>query len=123
MTLPYVTRGTVAYVMMDAIYGSLIIDHGSIRFEPTPRVNRWFSANSFEPIVHTDVEVRVTRARLLPPNMNSALVLQDHSTPGRRGSARVDLSAWYRRQVTAALQCAGFVVVERVAWWSRRPRE
>jgi len=117
-SLPFVLPWVSAAVGMDRFFGSLTVEHGSIVFEPTSKLNKVMSANKIGRIVHTGPEVIVVRARLLPPNLNSSLILQGDSSLGDQVSAGVQMPAWTRRRLRLALVAAGFRVHERVTWFS-----
>jgi hypothetical protein len=57
------------------------------------------------------------RAQLLPPNLNSSLILQGNATRGDEVTAGVQMPAWTRRRVCPALTEAGFRADERVSWF------
>jgi hypothetical protein len=63
------------------------------------------------PIVHTNPDVRVLRARLVPPWVNTHVLVECD-----RGMASVALPAWKRKEVTAALTAAGLAVREEKRW-------
>lgn len=103
---------------MDRFFGSLSVEEGSIVFEPGGRVNRNMNSNIVSRVVHTSPDVVLVRARLLPPNLNSSLILNGDSSCGEDVSAAVQMPAWTRRQLLPALVEAGFRVDERATWLS-----
>lgn len=117
-TSPFVLPWVSAAVGMDRFFGSLTVEHGSILFEPTSKLNKVMSANKIGRIVHAGSEVIVVRARLLPPNLNSSLILHGDASLGDPVSAGVQMPAWTRRRLRPALLAAGFRVDERVTWFS-----
>jgi hypothetical protein len=103
---------------MDRFFGSLTVQPGSIVFEATSRLNDIMTTNKIRGIVHTERDVIVVRARLLPPNLNTSLILRGDGRYGEAVAAGVQMSATTRRDVSQALQAAGFRVDERVQWFS-----
>jgi hypothetical protein len=116
--LPFVLPWVSAAVGMDRFFGSLTVEHGSIAFEPTSKLNKVMTPNSIGRVVHTDPDVVIVRARLLPPNLNSSLILHGEAELGESVSAGVQMPAWTRRRLRPALMEAGFRVDERVSWFS-----
>ena len=116
--LPFVLTSVSAAVGVDRFFGSLTIEKGSVIFEPGGRVNGIMTSNTLGRVVHTAPDVVLVRARLLPPNLNSALILRGDSSRGEGVSAGVQMPAWIRRRVEPALVEAGFRVDERATWFS-----
>lgn len=117
-TLPFVLPWVSAAVGMDRFFGSLTVTRGAIVFEPTSKLNKVMSSNTIDRIVHIDRDVVVVRARLLPPNLNSSLILRGDASQGEAVSAGVQMPAWTRRGLCPALEAAGFRVDVRVTWFS-----
>lgn len=114
---PFAMRA-VAAIGMDRYYGSLTVTKESIVFAPTSRWNKFVTFNMIGRVVHIDRDVIVVRARLLPPNLNSSVILHGDPSLGEGVSAGVQLSAVGRRRLRPALVAAGFRVDERVTWFS-----
>ncbi len=87
--------------------GCLTIDRGELSL--TLLALPWAAPRP--PIVHTAAEVRVLRARLIPPWFNTHVLVESN-----RGTASVALPAWTRRKLIASLKAAGLVVREEKRW-------
>jgi hypothetical protein len=117
-TVPFLVPRVSAAIGMDRFFGSLTIDCGSIVFAPTSKLNRVLSVNEPQRLVHTTRHVIIVRARLLPPNLNSALILQGNGRLGEPLSAGVQMAAWTRRRLRPVLLSSGFDLDERLTWLS-----
>lgn len=114
LELPHVSVA----VSMSLFFGRLVVARGELRFLPEARIN---ALGNFEPatqIVHRDSELTVVYGRLMPPWMNSGLVLVD-STPGSRTVGLMLLGGrGARREVVVAAEIAGFDVEVYRTWFS-----
>jgi hypothetical protein len=117
-SLPFVVPSVSAAVGMDRFFGTLTVLPGSIVFDPTSQLNKVMRANSIRRVVHTDRDVAIVRARLLPPWLNSPLILHGDPAHGEDASVGVQMAALTRRDLSGALGAAGFRVRERATWFS-----
>lgn len=90
--------------------GKLTVEHGAIVLE-TDRPTR--SLSRISRIVHTDRQVMLVKARLVPPWFNPSLVLHDDEASGY---AMTWLGA--RNRLRESLKAAGFDVQEVTTWFS-----
>lgn len=103
---------------MSRFFGRLVIADGELTFLPEGRINSWGNFEPATPIVHRDSQLTVVYGRLVPPWMNSGLVLVD-STPGSRTVGLVLLGGrGARREVVVAAETAGFHVEVYRTWFS-----
>lgn len=95
--------------------GRLTISQGELRWDPD-RVLRRLTGESV--LVHGGSRVTVVRARLLPPLLNTAVILV-----GQNGYARI--LTWYGKHqtVVSALREAGFEVDEQLRWFTLGMRD
>lgn len=91
--------------------GTLVVSPGSIVLE-ADRPTRAFGGAAR--IVHTDRDVVVVTARLIPPWFNTSLRIHDDHE-----SARVITWVGARRRLSASLRRSGFNVREATTWISR----
>ena len=90
--------------------GRLTVAPGAITLD-VGRVTR--SLSGVREIVHTDREVTLVTARLVPPWFNTSLVVSDGGT-----AAQVVTGIWMRARLCAALGNAGFDVRETTTSFS-----
>ena len=90
--------------------GKLTVEQGAIVLE-TGRLTQ--SLSRISRIVHTDRQVTLVKARLVPPWFNTSLVLHDDETSGYAVT-------WFgaRNRLRASLTAAGFDVQEVRTWFS-----
>jgi hypothetical protein len=93
---------------MSRFFGRLRVSPGEVVFAPEGRANS-LNVELAKPILHRGRELAVVAGRLLPPWMNTGLVLVDSASPARIVGV-VLLTAWQRRAVVAAATSAGFEV-------------
>jgi hypothetical protein len=91
--------------------GTLVVSPGAIVLE-TDQATRAVGGGAR--IVHTDRDVLVVTARLIPPWFNTSLRIHDDRT-----SARVMTWVGARRRLCASLRRSGFSVREATTWISR----
>lgn len=115
---PVVIPWVSAAVGMSRFSGSLVIQPGSLTFEPSGKFNEWMNIEGPFQIVHSQPSVDVFWARLLPPHMNSTVVLRGRHQHGGDITSVVMLTFFERKQVVAAMQAAGFEVEVRRTWFS-----
>ncbi|HEX2783561.1 MAG TPA: hypothetical protein VHN36_08250 [Ilumatobacteraceae bacterium] len=107
-------------VGMSRSFGLLSVVPGALVFDPEGIFNTVSNAIvAFEKsarIVHRTKELTVVFGRLLPPWMNSGIVLVDEGD--LRTTGVVLLAAWQRRAVVKAAQVAGLEVRVYPTWFS-----
>lgn len=97
-------------VGMSRWIGRLSVDADTVSFRPTGQyVNSMNIEDTPATLVQRDRTITVVVGRLLPPFMNSGVVIADSTGPARRvGVIRV--AAWRRRRFVKAATVAGFSV-------------
>jgi hypothetical protein len=113
---PFVVYCLSAVVGMARIFGSLIVAPGCVLFDQQGRLNELMTIVNVGRITHTDREITVVTARLLPPNINSAQVLLSDADLAEPATAVVQMPVWTRRSLVPVLRRAGFHV-ERYRTW------
>lgn len=88
--------------------GHLIVEPGTVRFEFGG------ATRSGLPVIHARPPLMFIRERLLPPGLNSALVLR-----GDEGTVTVFTGFGLRARVRCALDEADVAFFERVTWLAR----
>jgi hypothetical protein len=109
VTLPYRMKAGAAVGSANG-GGTLIIDQGALVLEPGPLTRR---QSGVERVVHDRHEVTMIKSCLLPPNMNTYLVLE--------ADDRVVVAAvpgWQRARIRVLLADAGFSLREERRWIS-----
>lgn len=94
-----VFAGLSAVVGMSRFFGSLSIRSRSITFESRGKLNEFMTAETRQTVVHSERRVVVVRARLLPPNLNSSVILRGESASGGAITAGVQMPGGVRRKV------------------------
>lgn len=89
--------------------GHLIIEPGAARFE----FNRLHGVLGTPQVIHAEPPLVWKRARLLPPGLNSGLIMR-----GEEGTVTVFTWWGVRRRAQRALQEAGLAVREEPTWLS-----
>jgi hypothetical protein len=107
-------------VAMSRFFGRLTITPGTVVFEPEG-VGNALNLDRATQLVHRDPELTVVAGRLLPPWMNSGVVLVD-STSASPFIGVVLLTAWQRRSLVNAARAAGFNVSVYRTWSSAAGR-
>lgn len=109
---PAVDRFTVAATMGAwSGGGQLEVRPGSLHLVAGPILRRLASRSE---ILHTESSVRFVRARLMPPWINTSLILVGQDR--RDGLASVPV--WLRRRLRHSLVRAGFDIVDVNLWLS-----
>ena len=88
--------------------GRLIVAPGTLVLEPGPVTRR---LTDVERVLHSSNCVTMFKGRLLPPYMNTHIVIE-----GGEVVALATLPGWSRRRVRVALREAGFQLEERSGW-------
>ena len=100
-------------------FGRLTIANGAVSFSPEEGMNRWMTAEEWhDPVIHVKKTMIVLVARLVPPNLNSALILEGDPERGAGLIASVRMPSWDRRAAVAALGGAGFEPRRLRTWFS-----
>lgn len=101
-------KNVSGYVSMSRVFGHLRIVPGEVSFEPSSTANKWIAFEQPSRVVHHDPDLTVVIGRLLPPWLNSGLVLVDENAPGPYDLGVIQMASWQRRAATRALASAGF---------------
>lgn len=115
--MTFEVRNISCAVGMSRFFGRLVVSEGEVSFLPEGRANS-LNVDAPHPIAHRTHNLTLVRGRLLPPWMNSGIVLVDHSEPSPSGVGVVLLTAWQRRSVVDAARSAGFDVTVINTWTS-----
>ena len=88
------------------------------RSSPAVVFNSMFAVGVVGRIVHTERRVVVVRARLRPPNRNTAVHLLGDPQRGQAAEARVRLAGRHHAELAAALAAADYEVDTYHNWYS-----
>jgi hypothetical protein len=108
-TVLLVMRGLSVAIEMSRFFGDLVITPGCVGFEPKGAMNAAFNFAEPPSVRHTSDLVVVVSGRLLPPWLNTGVVLTDEEHLGTT-TAVVQMPSWARRQLVDALHRGGFEV-------------
>jgi len=101
---------------VDRFFGSLVVAPGALCFTPKGWGNKLNVADA-PTLVHEGQRVTLVHGRLLPPWMNSGVVLVDPAQPNQ-WTGVVLVTSWQRRRVVRALADAGFEVADYATLFS-----
>ena len=106
---PFVLPGLTVLVGMSRFFGSFTVEPGRLTFEPSQGViNDVLNIENATALVHTDTRVTLVWGRFLPPWLNTGVILVDHRQAGSGATGVLQMPAWNRRPLIAALRRAGF---------------
>lgn len=97
---------------MNRFLGSLTVELGRVAFSPEGRANGLLNLEEPTTVVHIDHQIAVIWGRLLPPWLNTGIVLLDPLALPHDGTAVIQLPGWHRRRLLTALREAGFAIGE-----------
>jgi hypothetical protein len=107
-----------AVVGTERAFGQLTVHATTVAFEPRGLFNSVFAVGVIGRIVHTERRVVVVRARLRPPNSNTAVHLLGDPQRGQAAEARVRLAGRHHAELAAALAAAEYDVETHHNWFS-----
>ena len=107
-----------AVVGTERAFGQLTVHAATVAFEPRGVFNSMFAVGVVGRIVHTERRVVIVRARLRPPNRNTALHLLGDPQRGQGAEARVRFAGRHHAELAAALAAADYEVDTYDNWYS-----